>query len=55
MRASSASRIAAAIAFNNQHALEALASLCSVLKVQSPPGQYDAALVQLFAEKQGRR
>jgi hypothetical protein len=53
MPALSASRVAAAIAFNNEHALEVLESLCSALKVQSPPGQYDAALVQLIAEQQG--
>lgn len=55
MPALSASRVAAAIEFNNEHALEVLESLCSALKVQSPPRQYDAALVQLVAEKQGAR
>jgi hypothetical protein len=53
MPALNASRVAAAIEFNNEHALEVLESLCSVLKVQSPQRQYDAALVQLIAEKQG--
>lgn len=48
-------KVVAAIEFNNKQALDVLGDLCAVLKVESPPSDYDEAVVQLIAEKQQAR
>jgi hypothetical protein len=52
MPALSPDQVAAAIQFDNEHALDVLADFRAVLHVQGPLNEYDPALVELIAQKQ---